>query len=810
MKNYFIPFFICVASSLFAQEVSIYKTDANGNDRLLTLNSIQFSNGTISDENSLTINQAQFNQSVEGFGYTLTNGSAELLMKMNQAKRTELLEKIYDPVKGINSSVIRIPLGACDLASSLYTYNDTPNNFNMSAFNFGPDASHLLPVLKEIKKINPNVKLLATPWSAPLWMKTENKWDGGMLRNDMLGTYAIYLKTYLQKMHDEGLQIWALSIQNEPQNPYNHPAMLMPASQQIDFIENHLKDELSDLNFSRPIIIGFDHNIDIQGQEYAKTIGNNSDYLDGIAFHYYNNSHGNKGFMTTLNNETAKDIYFTEQYTPSGEGFNSQFGWHMEHVVIGALRNRSKTVFNWNLAADENDLPTTHPDVCKDCGGAATLTNNDYTLNTPYYIIGQLSKFTDPGAVVLQSSALNNAINDFSVALKNPDGTIVVCFFNVSGDSNSTIHVNFNNKSFSHSVAPRSAVTFKWKQAFSNAPLTPTNLSVIENKNRAYLNWEIVTDASVYEVSRATSIDGPFNTIATNLVNTNYIDTEITFGQPYFYKIRAKNTVGNSEFSKVVSINASEEVDTDFIQILPDGTYIIRNNNINQVITTPLENNYNGGPYDAFLTDEDTADEFQLWEIAHIGNDTYTFKNKGSNLYLGSDDNPCNRFSNIYGGISNQDQNQQFKIVATQGNNYAVQYALEKNCTNTLGNAIQAWDVDGGLKNGQLHTFDLDINNTNQQFEFVEVSTTLSTNSNLFFVKNEFSIYPNPASKQINITAKNNKLQGNVTVYDIKGKEILRKQLNNTKHENIDLMNLSKGVYFIKLPNRTMKKFIKI
>lgn len=807
MKKNIILLSLTVVTNFFAQEVSIYKTDANGTDRLTSRNSIQFSNGFIDDENSLEIFPNELNQTVEGLGYALTNGSAELLMKMRPAKRTELLEKIYDSDLGINSSVIRIPIGACDLASSLYTYNDTPNDFNMSAFNFGPDGTHLIPVLKEIKAINPKVKILATPWSAPLWMKTENKWDGGNLRNDMLATYALYFKTYIQKMYDEGLQIWALSIQNEPQNPFNHPSMEMSASQQIDFMENHLKGELSSLNFSRPIIIGFDHNIDPQGQTYARTISNNSEYLDGVAFHYYNNSHGNKGFMTDLKNETGKDIYFTEQFTPSGEEFNSQFGWHMEHVVIGSLRNQAKTTFNWNLAADENDQPTTHPDVCKDCGGAVTITNDDYTINTPYYIMGQLSKFADQGAVVLRSSALNNAINDFSVALRNPDGTIVVCFFNVSGDSNSTINVNFNGKSFSYSVSPRSAVTFKWQQQFSELPVTPTNLTVEENKSRAYLNWEGNPNASTYDIFRSTSINGPFSTLATNVVNTNYIDTEIQSGQPYFYRILAKNSLGNSSFTETVSINATS-IPIDFVQIIPDGTYIIRNNSINQVITTPLENNYDGGPYDAFLTDENSSDEFQLWDLQHISNDVYTFKNKGSNLYLGSDDNLCNRFSNIYGGISNENQNQQFKIIANQAGTYSIQYAFVDNCTNNI--AVQALDVDGGLENGQLHTFDLNLNNTNQQFEFVTVSPTLSTNAD-FILDNDdqSSLYPNPATHFITIHTKSNQ-NGNITVYNFNGKEILSVEITNTQNTNIDLNGLSRGIYFVQLSNKTTKKFIKM
>lgn len=177
MKKIQILLALTITNICLAQKVDIYKTDAIGTDRLTPQNAIQFSNGIINNENSLEVFPNELNQTVEGLGFALTNGSAELLMKMSKEKRTELLYKIYNSDFGINSSVIRIPIGACDLASSLYTYNDTPNNFSMSAFNFGPDATHLIPVLKEIKAINPNVKILATPWSAPLWMKTENKWD---------------------------------------------------------------------------------------------------------------------------------------------------------------------------------------------------------------------------------------------------------------------------------------------------------------------------------------------------------------------------------------------------------------------------------------------------------------------------------------------------------------------------------------------------------------------------------------------------------------------------------------------------------
>lgn len=438
MKKTLLLTLLVSSFCVFSQEVSVFRTTANGSERLTPQNSFELNDYTLNNPN-IVIEEGQYRQTMDGFGYTLTNGSAEVFMTLNATKRDEVLNELFNPITGINSSMVRIPIGSCDLASSLYTYNDTSGDTDMSEFNFGPDANHLIPILKEIKKINPNIKLLATPWSAPKWMKTQDKWNGGRLRGDKMTTYALYLKTYLEKMDEEGLTIWGLSIQNEPLNSNNHPAMYMSSDDQINFINNHLESQIQSLTISKPKIIAYDHNCD--DTNYPIAVANACNLVDGTAFHLYDSEHRIEA-MSDVYNATNKNVYFTEQYTGGYSSFNGDFGFHIEKVVLGSIQNWSRTVFTWNMTSDANFGPTTSPDVCDDCQGAVTVNNGNYSKKVAYYIIGQVSKFVDPGARVITTSGSNNNDYKFKAAFANPDGTKVLIFWNNnSGYELSLIHI---------------------------------------------------------------------------------------------------------------------------------------------------------------------------------------------------------------------------------------------------------------------------------------------------------------------------------------------------------------------------------
>lgn len=452
--KYLFFLLICLLSGslLTAQSVTPWLTKGDKSALLSKRPTVSFNTNTAATANTITL-QSSKSQSIVGFGFTLTQASAQVISGLNSSKQDQLLKELFGNT-GLRISGLRISIGASDLSNSVYSYNQTNGDVNMNNFSLnGPDKTYLIPILKKILAINPNIKILATPWTAPTWMKTNNAWIGGSLRTDRYAAYARYFVKYLEAMDDEGIKIWAITPQNEPENPFNQPSMSMTSAQQKSFINNHLGPQLANSPYN-PKIIAFDHNCD--NTAYPIDVLNNSSYVDGAAFHLYG---GNISAMSTVRNATGKNVYFTEQYTGSDGNFSGDFSWHMRNVVIGSLSNFSRTVFEWNLAANSNNGPRT-PGGCTDCLPAITVPNaSSYSRNVSYYIIGQVSKFVRPGARRINSSNNNGQLH--SVAFENTNGQRVVIAYNDAG-VNKTVRVRDGSKAFNYTIAGKSAVTFVW------------------------------------------------------------------------------------------------------------------------------------------------------------------------------------------------------------------------------------------------------------------------------------------------------------------------------------------------------------
>lgn len=437
-----------------AQTVTPWITSGDQTKLLQQQASVSFGTNSGTNPSTVTINAGTTYQTMDGFGYTLTEGSCEVISGMAATQQNQLLNDLYNPATGLNANVVRISIGASDLSSSSYSYNETSGDVNMNNFSLnGPDLTYLVPILKKIQLINPNIKILATPWSAPRWMKTNNSWVGGSLQTQYYAAYARYFVKYFAAMQAQGISIWGITPQNEPENPNNEPSMLMNSTEQKNFINQQLGPQMASAGYGNVKIIAFDHNCD--NTAYPIDVLNNSSYVDGAAFHLYL---GNISAMSTVRNATNKNVYFTEQYTGSGGSFSGDFGWHMQNVVIGSTNNWAKTVLEWN-AANNSGLGPRTPGGCSTCLGAITVNNStSYTKNVAYYIIGQISKFVKPGALRISSSSTNGSI--VSAGFKNPDGSIALVVYN-SGSAN-TIKVVSGSSAFNYTVPASSAVTFNW------------------------------------------------------------------------------------------------------------------------------------------------------------------------------------------------------------------------------------------------------------------------------------------------------------------------------------------------------------
>lgn len=413
-------------------------------------------------------------QTIEGFGPAITGSTCYNLLKMTKEDRTALLTHLFDRDKGCGISMVRVAIGSSDFGLDEYTCCDEKGieNFEIHAL----DKRDIFPVLREIYAINPDLKIIGSPWSAPRWMKRAvnsdadyNSWTSGRLKPSCYDDYAEYFVKWVKAMNAEGFKIHAITVQNEPLNHGNSMSMYMPWEEQRDFVKAALGPAFEKEGL-KVKILAFDHNYNYDNvpdqKSYPLNIFADPDaakYFAGSAWHNYG------GSPTELDNIVAgapdKDIYFTEasigtwNYTFDGcliNDFNS--------IFIETLKRNNKAVTLWNLMLDDKKGPN-RPGGCRTCYGAVNISSSDYkTLDyyTHYYNIVHASKVVKPGAVRIATEGYENASLNY-VAFKNTDGSIAILAVN---KSNEEIAVVFAGRDYTvrHVFAPKSTTSLIWKK----------------------------------------------------------------------------------------------------------------------------------------------------------------------------------------------------------------------------------------------------------------------------------------------------------------------------------------------------------
>ena len=414
--------------------------------------------GRNASDPTITLSQKKVYQEIDGFGYTLTGGSALHLSNMSASKRADILHELFSQdEEGIGVSYLRVSIGASDLDTEPFSYDEIASgeDLQLEHFSIDRDRRYLIPVLKAILAINPDIKILGTPWSPPTWMKTNNSFKGGELKEEYYDAYAMYFVKYIQEMAKEGIIIDAITIQNEPLNIYNNPSMQMLAEDQANFVARSLGPKFRE-NAITTKIICYDHNAD--RPDYPVTVLNNreaSKYIDGSAFHLYG------GTIDQLSRVHIafpdKNIYFTEQWVGADSNFGVDLMWHMRNMFIGATRNWSRTVLEWNLASDPMLKPHTTDGGCSQCLGALTIDGNEIRRNVAYYTVAHASKYVNPGSYRIESNNLDDLLN---VAFQTPEGKLVLIVMNDSAiDKSFTLEIEQTNEVYSINIPQRSVST---------------------------------------------------------------------------------------------------------------------------------------------------------------------------------------------------------------------------------------------------------------------------------------------------------------------------------------------------------------
>lgn len=435
----------------------------------------------------IIVDGRQSYQEMLGFGFSLTGGSAELLMKMDAQSRSRILSELFGQDPGqLNISVVRLTVGASDMNSFVFSYDDMPEgetDWDLKHFSLSQDLKDVVPVMQEILSIHPDIWVMASPWSAPAWMKEEYDVRGPKLRRECYDVYARYLARYIVEMGKKGIRIDALTIQNEPLNSRNTPSMPWSPEDQTVFIRDYLGPQFEKQGIGTDILL-FDHNCD--RPDYPLSILEDpkaASYAAGSAFHHYM---GDLSAMTHLHEfRPDKDIYFTEQMVVdrSGGPVTRQIAPSVKRMLIDIPRNWSRTSILWNLAADPEANPHTGNGGCPFCFGAITLDGNTVTRNLAYYVVAHASAAvpagslrihstdpSDPAGFLFEDEQAPGAMRYMrydragvlpNVAFRTPDERVVLIVANTSSSAQ-RVKIQYDGRSATVTLPSGAVGTYEW------------------------------------------------------------------------------------------------------------------------------------------------------------------------------------------------------------------------------------------------------------------------------------------------------------------------------------------------------------
>lgn len=461
---------VLLAVSLFAspqktasRQIAIVESLENQAAWLATKPAIQF--GAERTPNlTIRVDETTKYQAIDGFGASLTDSSAWLFdNKLSPQQRAEAFDQLFDPKHGIGLSILRQPMGASDFALKEYSYDDVAvgeKDFKLEKFSIEHDRAYIIPLLKQALARNPSLKIMASPWSPPGWMKTSQSMIFGALSPEAYPAFANYFVKFIKAYEAEGIPIYAVTMQNEPLNiPGNYPGMGMAAVEQAAFLRDHLGPALKAAGLKTKVFV-FDHNWDLI--EYPISVLSDAKaaaFATGTATHCY-------GGVPTAQNELherfpEKEIWMTE--CSGGDWQKGNLLEQQVRLIINSTRNWAQTVVLWNLALDQNHEP--YLGGCTTCRGVMTVNHAtspaQVTPTVDFTALAHISKFVRPGARRIKSDSFDQGSLE-DVAFQNPDGSIVLLVLNSSG-APVPFNIAWKGEFASYKLPAGGVATFVWQ-----------------------------------------------------------------------------------------------------------------------------------------------------------------------------------------------------------------------------------------------------------------------------------------------------------------------------------------------------------
>ncbi len=458
------------------KDVSILVTTASLS-KDLAVTAVDFSTKDNMSPTTITIDPSVRYQEMDGFGAAVTGSSCYNLLLMKAEDRAKFLKETFSYDNGYGFSYIRISIGCSDFSLSEYTCCDTPGieNFALQS----EETKYVIPILKEILAINPKIKIMGSPWTCPKWMKVNNlselkpfdSWTSGQLNPAYYQDYGTYFVKWVQAFQKEGIDIYSITVQNEPLNHGNSASMFMGWEEQRDFVKNALGPKLKAAGIKAKIY-AFDHNYNYDNmaaqQNYPGNIykdGDASQYFAGAAYHNYG---GNREELNVIHNANPdKELVFTETSIGtwnSGRNLTTRLMEDMREVTLGTVNNWCRGSIVWNLMLD-NDRGPNREGGCQTCYGAVDIDNKDYKTiirNSHYYIMAHMSAVVKPGAVRIGSKGYT-ASGVMYAAFENTDGTYAFVLLNDANDAKK-VTLSDGTRHFAYEVPAKAVVSYRWKK----------------------------------------------------------------------------------------------------------------------------------------------------------------------------------------------------------------------------------------------------------------------------------------------------------------------------------------------------------
>jgi glucosylceramidase len=427
-----IPLLIVLASACGREPgVAVWVTTGDQSKLLSREPNVAFSTKDVAGLPTIVVDDTTKYQEMVGFGAAITDAAAININRLAPDRREALLRDLFDPDSGIGLSFTRLTIGASDFSTGQYSLDDMPrgaNDVTLARFSIEPNRADVLPVVRRALAINPQLKVMASPWSAPGWMKTSGRLIGGTLRPEAYDEFAEYLRRYVEAYAAEGVPIYALTVQNEPHfEPKDYPGMRLEPPARARFIGRYLGPLLAHQQIPT-LIFDWDHNWD-EPESPLRVLADSvaRRYVAGVAWHCYG---GDVSAQTKVHDAyPTLDTYFTEcsggEWAPS---FADNLKWNVRTLIIGATRNWARGVLLWNMALDELHGPYTGG--CGNCRGVVTINSQSgvVTRNVEYYALAHASRFVRPGARRIESTSVVAGIE--TVAFRNPDGSTALIALN--------------------------------------------------------------------------------------------------------------------------------------------------------------------------------------------------------------------------------------------------------------------------------------------------------------------------------------------------------------------------------------------